>query len=659
MINEALFPVAMVALNLPALAVAGLTLFKLTHSRIRSLFLLTLFTGIVWLNAMLCFWSIHLRAEWALPVAKLIFIAGILLLPAFAGFIRALSGRSERDYTLYAFYASSLIALGLILGGLVVSGVEVNETGVSRLNYGPLRLYFVVHFILFGAYIFFRLWKLSRKTEDAIIRYQLGEVFTAGWITFALIALTNTIVPIFAGKTTAVLLGPVFPVIFLARVYALLTQGSRYFLTKQFEMLIASNSNSTLEKNLLSWSEFLAFLGRSFESGAPEMNRRLAFSGASGAFDLLVSKRENAPAPDVMPAAQVLGKQFSAGIIDQSIALDRDNKRLFFALLRAQDLLKQKLLPELENHFENRRLPAGEILTMERIAQTLTENRAEMEAMTGVGFYCFSKNFAEAVNHTMNFARAGEPMLFYGDKSTGRALLARVAAKTAGGGQIAELFPEHEEIFPTEIARLLATEGDLSVIVHNLSVLRPDQIELVEKLMHSQRRKVSLYITASRDFYGSGLDLPDNLTRALSFAVPVPALRDREADVFHLALGFIAEHRNLYPEVPFTAVHADYLKAKLAEAEHIHIADIRTQVLQLCLAAAPPVLAASGEKGREVKALAAGSFSALEESERTVIRTFLLKNKLNKRRTAMELDITINTLVAKIARYKLSYLFGK
>jgi Bacterial regulatory protein, Fis family len=659
MINEALFPVAIVALNLPALAVFGLTLFKLTHNRIRNLFLLTLFSGIVWLNALLYFWSIYLRAEWALPTAKIIFIAGILLLPAFAGFIRTLSGQAGRDSILYAFYASSLIVLGLILGGLVVSGVELNETGVSRLHYGTLRLYFVIHFILFGAYIFFRLWQLSRKSDDAIIRYQLGEVFTAGWITFALIAVTNTIVPIFAGKTTAVLLGPVFPVVFLARIYALLTRGSRYFLTKQFEGLIAKNTDSSLEKNLLSWSEFLAFLGRSFESSASEMNRRLSFSGTAGTFDLLVSKREKPLPSEAMPAAQVLGKQFSAGIIDQSISLDRDNKRLFFALLRAQDILKQKLIPELENHFENRRLPAGEILTLERITQTLDENRAEMEAMTGIGFYCFSKNFAETVNHTMNFARAGEPMLFYGDKSTGRSLLARIAAKTAGGGHPAELFPEHEEIFPREVARLLATEGDLSVIVHNLSVLRPDQIELVEKLTHSRLRKVSLYMTASRDFYGSGLDLPDNLKRALSFAVSVPALKDREADVFHLALSFIAEHRNLYPEVPFTAVHADYLKAQLAEAEHIHIADIRTHVLQLCLAAAPPVLAAGSEKSREVKALAANTFSALEESERTVIRTFLLKNKLNKRRTAMELDITINTLVAKISRYKLSYLFGK
>jgi transcriptional regulator with AAA-type ATPase domain len=259
----------------------------------------------------------------------------------------------------------------------------------------------------------------------------------------------------------------------------------------------------------------------------------------------------------------------------------------------------------------------------------------------------------------MHLARAGQPMLFLGEKSTGRSLLARVANQAAGKLPIVDLYPEYEETFPIEAAKLLSTDGDVAVIVHNLSILKPEQVQLIEKLCLNRRGKLSLYITAAREFQGSGLDLPENLKRAVEFTVLVPPLREREADVFHLALSFIRKNRNIYPEIPLRAIQVKYLQDSLRKAQHVQIADIGQHVLRLCLGASPPVLAEPTHKNPAANQIAAETLSPLEDSERTVIRTFLLKNKLNKRRTAFELDITINTLVAKISRYKLNYLFER
>ncbi|MBN8221623.1 MAG: hypothetical protein J0L53_11910 [Spirochaetes bacterium] len=661
MINENLYTLAVVLLNLPVVAVAGLTLTKVPRGAVKIFFLLTLLAGAVWLNGLLYFWSVYANPVWTIPALKAIFASGVILLIAFAEFIRHLANNPQRDYILYAFYAAAVPVLAFIFNNLVASGVTwaTDRPGVLNVEYGPMRLYFVAHFLLFGAYIFYKLWRLIRSATDEVIVYQLRDIFNAGWLTFALIGLMNTLVPIFVNKTAAVLLGPVFPLLFLFRVCMLLLKGERLVLTRQFDSIIAAYDGAERGKNLTAWRELLTFFSRSLESSAPEMNRELPFAHAGGTFQIKVTKLDsNSVRKSGVNAEHNAAERFFPGIVEQSIALDRDNKRMFFALMRAEDLLKEKLMPAVDNQFESKRTPAGDLLSLEQIDAILATNYSEMEAMTGVGFYCFSKNFAEAVQKSMHLARARQPMLFIGERGTGRSVLARVANHAAENLPVVDLYPEHAETFPAEVAKLLAAKERAAIIVHNLSVLKPDQIQLIEKLYRVRAGELALYITGNLELRGAGLDLPGELKQAASLTVNVPTLAERSEDVFHLGLAFLRDYRNLYPEVPFQAVNAPQLKTSLERAEPLEIAEIREHVLKLCLAASPPLLAPAAAIGAE-KQLRGGMLSALEESERSIIRSFLLKNKMNKRRTSIELDITINTLIAKIKKYKLDYLFQR
>ncbi|MCB1175149.1 MAG: sigma 54-interacting transcriptional regulator [Leptospiraceae bacterium] len=314
-------------------------------------------------------------------------------------------------------------------------------------------------------------------------------------------------------------------------------------------------------------------------------------------------------------------------------------------------------------------LPTGELIPLEKASKdfiVLKEAQARLrpdvtalEQRFGVAALSNSAAMQAFLRKMITVASINAPVLILGDSGSGKLMWSRALHYYRFGPTNGETFTfSCQDTQPNRLRLKIqfflqkSTPGSALFLTH-LQYLSEEHFHLLTPLLLELPLNRRVYFTAARELFELHSNMPVNIRHGLQqIQLQTPGLQEMPDMIADLFAWFV--ERNLPPEQSqfqfVTKVLINKLKRHLwtghfRELENIVRQAIMTNqapVIQKAMIAMQPI--------EEVDEIVDG-LSPLEVSERKVIKDYLIKNRYNKNRTRKELDITINTLNAKIDKY--------
>ena len=250
-------------------------------------------------------------------------------------------------------------------------------------------------------------------------------------------------------------------------------------------------------------------------------------------------------------------------------------------------------------------------------------------------------------------AQSDRSVLISGETGTGRKLLARaIHYRRTGNKNLVQIACADQDInsLQKNIRATLAT-SPAGILLTDIDTIPAEFLYVINELFEATQKKTQLYFTMHSDYEAALPDIPRKTFAYLDqLKLTTPPLRKRRDDIIPL-LVLAASAAAQASNRDFRFISAESANQALAHSWPGNITDLQNTVHRAMLENKAPLVASlrldstlslSGEESM---------LSPLEKAERRVISEYLRKNNYNKNRTRIELDITVNTLNAKIIKY--------
>ncbi len=269
---------------------------------------------------------------------------------------------------------------------------------------------------------------------------------------------------------------------------------------------------------------------------------------------------------------------------------------------------------------------------------------------------CFSREMLSVLQKIQVYSHTQHAVTFEGESGTGKALMARAMHNYRKGGELTEVscMAESEESLREIIKDFMQMQVDGSpagLLIRHVDTLSATAISVIEPLLRLNSGTKYVYFTAQDNFMSDMLQYPVNIINRISqFVISISPLRNRRYDLFFqifysLLMNIDEKHFNF---VEITGSVVKTLKNYTWPGNSIELA----YTIQKMLFDNTPGKIDSFSVSEAIENAYAIDLTPLEESERKVIVNYLQKNQYNKAQTSRDLGITINTLNAKVDKYK-------
>ncbi len=650
------------AVNLIALGLMIWALFKLPAERFKWGFLMVVPAMLTFVNPILIIRMPGLDIEAAAIVSRSIFLGGVLMNTTFGYFILTLAEPDEtRKLWFWILLCNNIVVMFLTLGGFVDKGVVMSEEGY-RPVYGPLRGYLLLSTAAFAAYMFWRMWRFYIRISNEFVKYQIQTILWAGIATFLVAIFFNGVLPLTFNTSRFAPGGALAPLVFFSGTLYTFVNGRTLFVTRAFKKLLKEPEMQSHE-NLLTLRELIGVVRQVVTDNPERFRKQLSFTGAdSEKFELYIHRDgqgETGIESDIS-VEKGLPAKWLRGFLDSFEQLEKDNKRMAFSLIRAEQVLNEQWLRKAVKDLPAPRRPlSGKAHRLEDYREVLRTNLRENRNTFGRDILCFSPNYFQFLTRLREHARSTQAVLIEGETGSGKALAARAMHHVRGGGEVIDFScvdADGAEL-RREIQNFTARADDrrpLGFLLRGLEVLPAEHLPALHPLLNDHNGARYVYITTSVDYLMNANIESDLLYRLKQIVLRTIPLRERPDDILHQIM-YMADVCSRSWDKPFEEIASNSIEEALEHKWPGNSRELMHVVQRAVLDNQPPRIISLGLEKPEAKALALpAGLSPLEESERQVILNYLKKNRYNKSKTMRELGITINTLNAKIKRYRIA-----
>jgi len=359
MSNELLFAFCAV-LNSALLVIWFLLWYEADLGKVRSAFFMTMLGYAVWMDSVLLFRMDFWSESVAILFSRLAFTGGAVATLAIGQFLLELSEyRERRKWLLYVFRGLLVVAAISPFSGLIENGIGV-EGGLRKPLYGPLHPYYTGALLAGGLYFFASAYLGYKRVQRELLHFQLRRILYFSIVAFVGSAFTNALAPAITGSSAYSVLGIFWPVGLMGAMAHLLIQG-RTMLTLNALREMLHERVFRHDENLFGVRRYLEALRFAVVDCPPTFDRTIK----------LVDEQLNLVAIHVLKDAEaeltmrpVSALTRAPGLLNTMADLERENKRLTFALLQAEAVLggtRQEITESFKREPLNMRLdePSG------------------------------------------------------------------------------------------------------------------------------------------------------------------------------------------------------------------------------------------------------------------------------------------------------------
>lgn len=645
-------------LNACLAAVVFLSWRTIAARQLKQSFLVLLTAAGVWINMVILIQYQGWNVEQAALLFKILYTVAILVFISFGIFaIRFAELPREFASLRYWLLTANLgFVLLSVFTGLIITGAEKKAFGfVPRL--GILNPYVVFSIILYGLYIFYIVIRAYRKSPSEFLRVQLKGVFIAGFISFVLVITTNGLLPFFLDRHDLAPTSAASTLFFMVGVLYTITRGKQLFLRSAFNRLL-KEEGVLKDSNIYSLRRVLDTIRFAITEPADQFERHHIFETPDGETrDITIKKGK--PGEERAVTGR-MPRGYLAGLLENMVRLERDNKRLALSLERAGYLLNSPTPKSLADTEEKGNqllpVPTRSTVPLTELTNGLEELVANNRESFGVEVLALE---GEAYRQLMSLRESAVlegPYFFSGEPGSGKATLARILNRLKFGVDPVEIDCLASDLHSIdESLRQFYRSGQKNgLLLRHLDSLSNDSLRGVWTAL-APRADQPLYVTVSGNYLTIPGPILYELTKVPFRTIP---LRERPADIQALLGWFVSQYA---PQkgLEFQEVTQELLDSCRDFEWPGNIRQLENLVQRALFYNRPPVLSRMDFGNEHRTRVEAQGLTPLEESEKQVILQYLQKNKFNKNKTRIELGITVNTLNAKIDKYGLAEHFKK
>lgn len=652
--QQVLIPIV-ILLNIIPTILLILVYKKLSVQRISGLFSLLILAGMVWGNS-----TILYRYEGFDPATqgiliKLNFISATILAHFFFLFFIAFSEGQRlisKPVHIVLLLSTSAVIL-LCLMGQIVESFEI-RSDVIRLHYGTFFPYFVGNALALELAGIFVLIRIFKRTTNELMKFQISVLLRYGATVFALVLLTNVVMPVILKTSRYSFIGPFLALFFFLAVFRLLFSGVHLFAMQVVRKMLQIPAFKIIE-NTLAFREAIFLLKSSLLSGAGL--RQVKFTLPDGT---VIPISIGVSGTGVSLQAEGSAVKIADGVKDTIQILENDNRHLALSLVRAETKLQEQWLTNVV-----KTLPTREMVVFDN-SYALADYLPALEKNVQDNAETFSTGFC-ALSPVMNAVLAriqtlnitNDVVIFEGEPGTGKTTLARAANYyLTKSKKIIEISCQVGDIqFLTEQledvrTRVLNRKKCENILLRDVQNIPVHMFSMVEPLINAAAGRVVIYLTMTPEYLSElAANTPQLLHKLNQVKLQVPALRRRGDDILFLIIWYLSEFSKK-SGARFTHVSKDFVQAVREQVWPGNIVELKNTLAREIISNRTPMLEKLHTSDRLALSAPGESLSPLELAEKRVITEFLRKNNYNKNRTRIELNITVNTLNAKIQKYQ-------
>ena len=644
--------------NLPLVAMIAMAFVRLGDRQTRWLFTGLAVALMFWATPLILVRADFLDANQIALASRLTFTGGCLAVTLLYLFFHQFA-ELPRGILLYAVLANGAFLLIATLLGFVEDGVRAVPGGFAPLR-GPLHPYYVVAQSATVLATFFALALAYRRSESALMRFQLRSIGGYGFVGFLFPILNNGLMPILVKDYMYPAFGVIGVLLFQFGIFNMLVRGQWLFIRNIFGRLHQSPAWHHRE-NIVSLSRLVELLNSIVGGNVRQFKDVFAFVTQGGDALQLHAKNEESAGGYSTPARfneQVMPK-WHQGLVDNLVRLEADNKRLALYLTKAETLVSNKWLGAVVKTFDRSKLIELPLSPIDLYAADQARLVEDTQALFGRELLVTSPELFAVVEKLKQLKDSRLPVVFAGDTGVGKSTLARSLHHLRAQGEVLEIDCGFQtRHLAARLARLVKNSASRvpGVIIKHLDAVRPEDLAAFLNYVMGNPALPYLYFTVkSADNLTAKLAEPGQ--RAYCDALPQLSLSPlaQRRDDLRAQIFFFAERLCRERALPFTAITNNFLVAAHNYGWPGNTAELKVRLEQaMLLQTAGTALEPKYLNLREApRAVEGPKLSALERAEREVIWECLQRRRFNQRQTAIELEITINTLRAKMEKYGL------
>lgn len=624
---------------------------KLDRESSRSIFAALVLFGMLWGNTTLLSrydgWDSSARAL----ILSFNFATAIVLVAIFFAFFVHFT-ENNRVFRSPVFWIILLNTAALVVASFtdLIAGPVDTSGGNFLVRYGKLYPWFVVSAVGVELYGLILIAQTYRQSQNELLKFQLRTILLYCVATFLLVNVMNILLPYLLKTSRYSIFGPYCALLFFVAVFRIQFRGPRLYALNMLRRLISA-PYCRLQDNLLAIREFLRALETAIATPGEKTLSRVQFAGPAGEQMTLFLGKDALPAEALSPAGENPGTTLRL--------LEEDNRYLTQALIQAEGVIRQKWLSEVVDKIPVRESAAPtEGYRIDQQLPLIERNIAENVKKFGVEISSLSRIMSKQMNAIQDYAASEQLIVIEGEPGTGRTEMARaihfyrtqksdLAEIHCQNGNIAALARRIEEVS----AAVKKSRRKTGVLIRNMDILPLEMVSIFTPVFDIAQEKMFLYITSAPDYLRNLEGLSDRLFHQLNqIRIQLPPLRRRDDDVVRLIYWYTARYSKKM-NIPYTHISPGFLEEAKRLTWQGNITELKNTIQREILNNRPPLLSTFHLTDPHALAAPGQVLTPLERAERKVIVDYLKKNNYNKNRTRLELDITVNTLNAKIIKY--------
>ncbi len=636
---------------------------KLAHQSIRAIFSMLIVFGMLWGDTLL----LSRYDGWDAPTRMFIFytnfaVAAALVLVFFGFFIRFSGNQAifkKPVFWIFTANTGALIVASYL--GLIIAAFETNADKLM-LHYGPGYPWFIASSLAVELYGLVIVVRTYRNSENELLRFQLRTIMAYATITFVLVNVMNILLPNLMKNSRFSLAGPYLALFFFSGVFRILLRGARLYVLNALDRMLQT-APFTIQENLFAVREFIQALKAAVLSGEGSAVRRVEFAGPGGEkLGLMLGK--NSPVDALLfqgdiPEKALLPQKWLKGFQDTVRVLEEDNRHLALSLIRAETILQEKWLSDTVENIPVRTVPAlSDTLAIGDYLPAIAKNISENRENYGVEICTLSRIMFKQMAQVEDLARGNQLIVVEGEPGTGKASMARAINFFRFKAQnLVEIHCQNGNIdalskrIEAVAAAVAKSRKKTGILIRNMDFIPLEMISIFLPIFNLDQDKTFVYVTSVSDYLRNLEGLSDTLFHRLNqVRIQMPPLRRREDDITHLIFWYAAQYAKKM-NIAYTAISPGFIDDARRLSWQGNIVELQNTIQRELLNNKPPVLSTFHLNDPHALAAPGQVLTPLERAERKVIVDYLKKNNFNKNRTRIELDITVNTLNAKIIKY--------
>ncbi len=566
-------------------------------------------------------------------------------------------GEARRSKVRYIIAANALFVLGAVLLGFVEQGVVALPHGFAPVH-GPLHKYYVISMSATVLGSFLRLALIYRRSESTLLRFQISSIAGFGLLGFAFPIINNGVFPILIPNYSFPVFGVLGVLFFHYGIFRMLLRGELLFIRRLFHAI--QNSKAwQMHENIISLSRLTNMLNSVVIDNLTQFREVYPFVNEAGAaVDMHVqSNTEPGGYNNVTLFNERVMPKWNRGLLDNLVKLESDNKRLSFNLLKAETIIKEKWLTNTVRELTRSQVLDSASYPMDHYKEECADSLRQSREVFGVELLVASPELFATLEKIKRLAPGTGTVFFEGEDGTGKTLLAQALHFFRKKSGVEILDCDRHSVNLAARLEALKAAGAGGVILRNLHLLTNEELSSLVTPLNSVTEKFRIYATV-RSCDELWRRLPDAAVGEVMQALPVMSLaplRNRKDDL-RLQIFYFASAIVERTGTPWRVIRKNFLDTAAGYGWPGNTTELMHRLETILLSEAGTTELAAEHFKAPLRQLASPenlTLSPLEEAERQVIGDCLQRKRFNQRQTAIELQITINTLKAKMEKYRL------